>query len=202
MHPWNLGPGGTGELARLEDLLRSNPDIGLGEIGLDRGPKARDWQEQEEIFLGQCALAEKYSRPMALHLYKTWQDFFRLAPKIAHQLPVMIHGFTASVELAGQLIKRGCYLSVGWRSLAKGQLWLEELLKLIPREKILAESDYHGDPPLTLEAYQKKMEDLYAALASAGSMEIEGWKEQIHGNAAVFKNGADDRSQGSAVPGT
>jgi len=178
LHPWKPEKGGEAPdaLERLEVLLKENPGLAVGEIGLDGGPHGRPEKEQRRIFRDQCALALLYQRPVSLHLYKCWEWFWKDIEGVKGQIPVLIHGFTGSPELGRQLVKKGFFLSLSPRSFRKGEEWIREILRITGVEPILIESDYDGGSPLTKEAYQGLMESQYRLLEKlSGRTDFHGY---------------------------
>lgn len=183
VHPWkDSGP--LEHLEHLEGLLRANPKLGIGEMGLDGGPRARDWPEQERLYRGQCRLAEKYQRPVVLHLYRCWSRLWDWG--LPKGVPLMAHGFGGSLELARQLVNRGCHISLGPRSFRKGEQWLNGILNAVPMDKILVESDYDGSLPLSRAEYMEQLLNQYRQLAQLTHEEPERWIERIEQNGSLF----------------
>lgn len=136
LHPWRT----TEErevgltLSRLEELLQSNrPPLLIGECGLDR-LRGATMERQIELFEAQLCLAARFRRGVIVHCVKAWEELEQLA-KCHTELPLLIHGFRGSPQLAQQLLRHpNISLSLGFRYNAA-------TLSVIPVECLFLESD-------------------------------------------------------------
>lgn len=183
IHPWKEA-GTVERLDQLEELVAVNPTLGIGEMGLDGGPKARDWTEQEYLYKGQRIIAERYHRPVVLHLYRCWSRLWEWG--LPRGVPIMAHGFGGSLELARQLVDRGCHISLGPRSFRKGEPWLRGILEVVPLERILVESDFEGIHHQSREVYRDNLLDQYGQLAKLTDESPEKWIERVEQNGSFF----------------
>src|SRR5690606_24395723 len=84
----------------------------IGECGFDRlrGPAM---PLQREVFSRQVALAITLGKPLIIHCVRAFDELQSFGKRYAHQIPMIVHGFTKSPQLAKQLTDRGFYLSFG-----------------------------------------------------------------------------------------
>ncbi len=142
VHPWYL-PEGTPNtwLPSLERLLKQYPGAWVGEIGLDRTagpPLAR----QEEAFEPQLALAGRLNRPASLHCRRTWDRLaWYLARRRHPEVPVVLHSFGGSVEVARQFLDFNAWFSFSGAVTRTRNARLPEVLKYLPRDRVLIETD-------------------------------------------------------------
>lgn len=190
LHPWEPASqeNTSGALHQLETLLRNNSSLGVGEIGLDGGARGRDEAVQRHLFREQCRLALQYRRPLSLHLHKCWNWFWEDIAGMERSIPMLVHGFTGSPELARQLVQKGFLLSLSPRSFRKGQDWLKKIFAVAGRDALLIESDYDGSNPLTKDGYLGLMREQYRILANISGCEIEDWRMSIGGHTSLFTN--------------
>ncbi len=155
VHPWEtLGSetGGRSEtggkivsqvpllpmLSSLRSVLLANPHAGVGEIGLDR-LKCRDIPPlMREIFEAQLALAFELGRPVVLHGAKCWGQVVKA---IRHPHSFLFHGFSRSDGLIPDIVKLGGFISVGPAVLNDHAVNYRELVKKIPLDRLLVETD-------------------------------------------------------------
>lgn len=116
IHPWWTSDSDFSlplYLSRLHHLLLSHPQIvQIGECGFDRCRGARI-EVQRQVFEAQVKLSETFSRPMTLHIVRSF-DLILAARK--HLRPTQIwtiHGFRGRPALAQQLLDAGFHLSFG-----------------------------------------------------------------------------------------
>ncbi len=181
LHPWQADF--EGDWAQeLERLLQNNPNAGVGECGLDSLLSEVPLAQQLETLRIHIQLASEYQRPITLHLLgKVWQPI--QAELVGLDVPILLHAFGASAELARQFSRQGCYFSLGgmWLRPEKNRGALHEL----PVDRVLLESDapyqhpkgkrFHTEPALLAE--------LCDQLAPVWGLQPEELAAQSHQNA-------------------
>lgn len=113
IHPWFLTDGNREEQFRLLSQNAAKGDVKLiGECGVDRlrGPSLA---VQRTAFEQQIQLAEAVGKPVLIHCVRAFDEVMALGKRYAHRVPLIIHGYNKSPQLAAQLIKCGFYLSFG-----------------------------------------------------------------------------------------
>lgn len=113
IHPWYGNIENLDEDITLLRLLATNKNVKLiGECGLDklRGPSIN---EQITILTAQITVAEELRKPLILHCVKAYEELIALKKSIKPSIPLIIHGFNKSPELAQQLVSNGFFLSFG-----------------------------------------------------------------------------------------
>ena len=136
-------------LAALRSKLLANPNAGVGEIGLDR-LKVRDIPPlMREVFEAQLSLAVELGRPVVLHGAKCWGQVVTtvkrmigggLATRDTRQA-FLFHGFSRSDGLIPEIVKLNGFISVGPAILNDHAVNYRELVKKIPLDRLLVETD-------------------------------------------------------------
>ena len=158
VHPWEtLGEFEVESLKlkvgeELRSKLLANPKAGVGEIGLDR-LKVRDIPPlMREVFESQLALALELRRPVVLHGAKCWgQVVTTVCRHLSHSptppLPhsptpsFLFHGFSRSDGLIPEIVELNGFISVGPAVLNDHAVNYRELVKKIPLDRLLVETD-------------------------------------------------------------
>jgi len=156
VHPWETLKERKAEECKVEEELRSkliaNPKAGVGEIGLDR-LKVRDIPPlMREVFESQLALALELRRPVVLHGAKCWgQVVTTVCRHLSHSptppLPhsptpsFLFHGFSRSDGLIPEIVELNGFISVGPAVLNDHAVNYRELVKKIPLDRLLVETD-------------------------------------------------------------
>lgn len=160
VHPWEtLGtdPNFTAFFKGFREKLLANPSVGVGEIGLDR-LKVRDIPPlMREVFEAQLALAFELRRPVVLHGAKCWGQVVKAIrnyelrigkkPSSIHHSSFIIHhsflfhGFSRSDGLIPEIVKLNGFISVGPAVLNDHAVNYRELVKKIPLDRLLVETD-------------------------------------------------------------
>ena len=149
VHPWETLEERKAEKCKVEEELRSkllaNPKAGVGEIGLDR-LKVRDIPPlMREVFESQLALALELRRPVILHGAKCWGQVVATIRKLTtHNSQLtnfLFHGFSRSDGLIPEIVELNGFISVGPAVLNDHAVNYRELVKKIPLDRLLVETD-------------------------------------------------------------
>ena len=129
----------------LRSKLLANPAAGVGEIGLDR-LKVRDIPPlMREVFEAQLMLALELNRPVVLHGAKCWGQVVATIRKLTthdSQLTAFLfHGFSRSDGLIPDIVKLNGFISVGPAVLNDHAVNYRALVKKIPLDRLLVETD-------------------------------------------------------------
>ena len=158
VHPWEALEEFKAESLKLKvdeelrALLIANPKAGVGEIGLDR-LKCRDIPPlMREVFEAQLSLAFELRRPVVLHGAKCWGQVVKAI--VNYELRIMnhesgdgkkpaflFHGFSRSDGLIPDIVRLGGFISVGPAVLNDHAVNYRELVKKIPMDRLLVETD-------------------------------------------------------------
>ena len=139
-------------LPSLRAQLLANPAAGVGEIGLDRLKSREISPRMREVFEAQLALALELRRPVVLHGAKCWgQVVTAVCRHLSHSptppLPhsptpsFLFHGFSRSDGLIPEIVKLNGFISVGPAILNDHAVNYRELVKKIPLDRLLVETD-------------------------------------------------------------
>ena len=141
----------------------------VGETGLDYA-KEVSREAQQELFLRHLTAAEKLTKPVVLHVVKSFEDVMLALKK--HRLQgVVFHGFIGSREQAQRAISEGYYLSFGDRSLRSPRT--REVIATINPENLFCETDDRDDISI---------EEIYAEVAKLRGITTEELATQIEKN--------------------
>ena len=133
LHPWDVTEGFDNQLDALERLL-ANPRVpAVGECGFDtlKGPSH---ELQEQVFIRQIELSERYAKPMILHVVRDFDSVIRLRRTLKPTQPWLIHGFRGGPEQMNQLYSHGILVSFGLKH-------NPESLRQVPSDRLFLETD-------------------------------------------------------------
>jgi len=162
--------------------LSSKKVVAIGEIGLDyyyrpktKTKQAKFKEKQKQVFIRQFELAQELNLPVILHCRMTHQELLEilyqevrppdikqfLGGRTSNSLRGVAHCFTGNLKDAEEYIQMGFYL--GFNGIifkkAEGLPDFEEIIKEIPLEKILVETDCpYLTPPISVNqrSYQRE----------------------------------------------
>jgi TatD DNase family protein len=182
IHPSEIENFNDKNLYQLEDFIKKEKIIGIGEIGLDYTYKT-DKNKQKEIFEKQLQLAEKYKLPVVLHIRETFNDIFEIL-KNFKVVPIW-HSCTGNLEEVEKFLEIGGFISFSGIITFKNASRLREIVKIIPLERIFLETD---SPYLTPEPYRGKINEpayikfVYQKVSEIKNIEIEKISNIIRNN--------------------
>src|SRR5690349_12382596 len=143
VHPHHAADLSTEALARLQALARDPAVVAVGECGLDyfRDFSPRDLQRR--AFGWQLEIAVATQKPVFLHQRDAHDDFLAMlrehAPKLAGGVA---HCFTAGAPERDAYLELGLHIGItGWICDERRGLHLREVVKGIPADRLLLETD-------------------------------------------------------------
>jgi len=153
IHPLYTNQAQEGDIAILEkEVVSSLSDprfVGIGEIGLDFFVEGLDPRKQEFFFNAQLDLAQQYQLPVILHVRRS-QDVILKALRRRNIPGGIAHAFNGSFQQAEQFIELGFKLGFGGAATYERALQIRRLLKDLPLESIVTETDAPDIPPAWL----------------------------------------------------
>jgi TatD DNase family protein len=153
IHPLYTNQAHEDDLVSLEagliEALQDPRFVGVGEIGLDYFVEGLDPHKQEFFFNAQLDLAQKYQLPVILHVRRS-QDAILKALRRRNIPSGIAHAFNGSFQQAEQFIELGLKLGFGGAATYERALQIRRLLKDLPLEAIVTETDAPDIPPAWL----------------------------------------------------
>lgn len=150
IHPFFAGDTDPEAVAdALRGILAAHPRAGVGEIGLDRLRDRSAVPAQIPLFEAQLRVAAEMHRPVVIHGAKAWGRAFETVKPFTDRIPaVLFHGFSRAGGLVDGIVRCGGWFGVGPAILNRHAVNYRELVRSLPRERILAETDSDGDPEI------------------------------------------------------
>ena len=133
-------------LNQLEDLLKEEKVVALGEIGLDYHYEDSDRAMQMVYFEKQMEMAAQLNMPVIIHDRDAHGDCMEVIRKYP-QVTGIFHSFSGSAEMASELVKAGWYISFSGTVTYKNARKPKEACEIVPLERILIETDAPYLPP-------------------------------------------------------
>ena len=150
----------TNHLADLDELLsikkKSKKIIAFGETGLDYFYKRSEKKDQLYSFEKHIELAISEKVPVIIHTRNADEDTLSIIKKYHLKSKFLIHCFTGSLELAKKLLELGCLISFSGIITFKKSSDLRNVVKYVPIEKMLIETD---SPYLSPDPFRGKINE-------------------------------------------
>lgn len=146
IHPTSINENYQKELDLFFEELTKRKIIGIGEIGIDLYWDKTFLEQQTEVFTKQVIVAQEQNLPIVTHVRKAFNETYKALRSLPSQeFKGIFHCFSGSKEEAFKVIEMGFHIGIGGVLTFKTS-HLDEIVKAIPREKIVLETD---DPYLT-----------------------------------------------------
>ncbi|MCM1370432.1 MAG: TatD family hydrolase [Clostridium sp.] len=136
-------------LIKIEENIKNPKIVGIGEIGLDYHYPNIDKEAQKSLFIKQLELARKYNKTVVIHSRDAALDTYEIL-KDYNDLKKVVHCYSYSIEMAYKFIDINCMLGIGGVVTFKNSSKLKEVVRNIPIEYLLLETDspYLSPEPL------------------------------------------------------
>ena len=134
-----------GDILLLDNQLKNDKVIAIGEIGLDYWKGKENKDNQIELFEKMLTLSEKHNLPVIVHSRKAMQDTYDAIKK--HEVVGSMHSYQGSAEMAREFIKLGFYIGIGGTVTHNNNKKTRNMLKKIGVDHILLETDSPYLPP-------------------------------------------------------
>ena len=143
VHPHEAKNCGDSTIDLLRELVLEKDARAIGECGLDYNRDFSPRYEQRRWFVKQAELAAELSVPLFLHVRDAFEDFSAILSEFASSVPaVVVHCFTGTSEELEYYLSLGCYIGItGWICDERRGQDLHELVKIIPPDRLLLETD-------------------------------------------------------------
>jgi TatD DNase family protein len=156
IHPWHLSHETYKDLLnRVRNSVSGSNIVAVGEAGFDR-LRGATVDLQHKAFNEQISISEEICKPVVIHCVRAWDELLSAHKKLRPAMPWLIHGFRGSIELAGQLLSKGFYLSFWFDFVVRPES--SALLKILPADRIFLETD--GADVDIRDIYKKVATDL------------------------------------------
>ena len=142
IHPHYADSFNKNSILEIYDICQNTNVKAIGETGLDFNRNYSDKNKQIESFLNHIKIANKLNLPMFLHQRDAHQDFMDCINTEKPEVKCVVHCFTGQKnELEDYLINNFYIGLTGWICDPKRGSHLEELIPIIPLDRLLIETD-------------------------------------------------------------
>jgi TatD DNase family protein len=169
---------------QMEELARQPKVVAIGECGLDyfrSGGIQEEKAVQRERFVAQAMLAQKVGKALIIHCRNAHDDMLEILSELELTIPVIIHFFTGSGELAQKYLDLGCYLSFPGPITYTTDY--DDSIRVCPLNRMLSETDSPFAAPVPNRG--KRNEPLYIPHIVAKIASIKGVPEEEVAKATV-----------------
>ena len=122
----------------LEEYIKNEKVVAIGEIGLDYHYGKDDVDAQKKMFIRQLDIAKKHNLPVVIHTRDAFLDTYNILKE--YDLFGVIHCFSGSLEVAKKYLDLGYYLGIGGVITFKNSK-LKDVIKEIGLDRVIFETD-------------------------------------------------------------
>lgn len=176
------------DISYYEKLAQHPKVVAIGECGLDyfrSGGTPEEKAIQKERFEKQIELAIKTKKILIVHCRNAHNDMLEILFSYSAELqneniPIVIHFFTGTGELAQKYLNLGCYLSFPG-PITYTDMY-DESIRVTPLDRILSETDSPFAAPVPYRGKRNEpvyVEEVVKKIAAIKNLAVEKTGEQI-----------------------
>lgn len=189
LHPWYADRFDVTEM--LPYLQRGHL---IGEIGLDSVWCEVPIKRQQEVFVEQLALAERFKMPVILHTKGQEKQVLECIQRF--QMPILVHWYSAAHDLEGYL-KKDCFFSIG-PDVRKNPA-VQRIVRMASLNRLLVETDgmeavrwaiekQDGEIQISNQNMPKILMDSMVYISQIKQVSIAAVADQLEQNFNYLKN--------------
>jgi TatD DNase family protein len=185
IHPHYVGGNLPMDIVWLINMIKNPSVVAIGEIGLDTVKSSTSRDLQIEWLEAQLSIADEYHLPVVIHNRSADQDIEAIIKKYTGVKGVL-HCYSSGIEFGFRMLDIGWYLSFsGNITYAKSDI-LRQLVKDIPLNRMLLETDAPYLTPMPFRGKQENsplmMPGIYEFVASIRGEDLMEMSHQIASN--------------------
>ena len=156
LHPFYIEQHQQSHLADLESILKTEPCVAIGEIGLDtflkQHKQAEIFTKQQDFFAAQVELAQQFHKPILLHIRKSHAETLAILKQQHFKLGGIAHAFSGGIEEAKAFVKLGFKIGVTGQITNPNAKKLHAVVQAIGAEHVVLETDCPDMTPLCCQS--------------------------------------------------
>ncbi|MBI5207241.1 MAG: YchF/TatD family DNA exonuclease [Candidatus Firestonebacteria bacterium] len=154
IHPHEAEKATKEDYIKIKDLLSNEKVVGIGEVGLDYYRNISPQNIQKDVFARFIKIAKEVKKPLIVHTRDASFDTMRiLEEEGAEDVGGVAHCFSGNIDMVKKLLDMNFYISFSGQVTFKNALNIIKLVKEIPENRLLIETD---GPYLAPEPYRGK----------------------------------------------
>jgi TatD DNase family protein len=172
----------------LRELAEKDKVVAIGEIGLDYYKNYSRPENQRPLFAKLLELAKDLNLPLVIHTRKAQNDTLDILKRYL-PLQAVVHCFSGDEDFLKQCLGLGFFVSFTCNITYKKAENLRELVKAVPLERLLLETDAPFLPPQEWRGKRNEprhVKELARAIAQLKQTSFEDIAEVTTANARAF----------------
>jgi TatD DNase family protein len=178
IHPNDVVKATNNDWQTIEEIVRCNDVVAIGETGLDRYWNHTPIEQQINNLWRHIELAKQTAKPIQIHCRDAWNDMLPILRQATQEknLTGIIHAFSGKPEQALECVELGFYISFAGSVTYRNAKFspLRESAKVIPAGRLLIETDSPFMPPHPFRGKLQRNEPAMAAMVAVRLAELRG----------------------------
>lgn len=130
------------DIAEIKNIVKNNSKVlAIGEIGLDYYWNTENKEIQKKIFIEQIKIANELDLPIVIHTRDAIMDTIQILKENKVKNKGVFHCCPQNKELIKEALKLGFYISFAGPITFKNSKNADEIINLVPNDRILIETD-------------------------------------------------------------
>lgn len=146
------------EIKKLILYSKENKIVGIGETGLDYYHKPYDKDRQIKAFVAHIELSIENNLPLVIHVRDAVQDLYDILKSYKNNISGVVHCFSQDKDYAKKFLDLNLFLGIGGIITYPKNDYLREIVKFMPMDRILLETDAPFLPPQEFRGKQNSPE--------------------------------------------
>lgn len=170
---------------QLVDLAQNTKVVAIGETGLDNHYSAESYDWQHQSFINHLVASKQTDKPVIVHTREAREETIKLLNQYASDSAGVLHCFTETWEMAKAAMDVGFYISFSGIVTFKNAGDLREVVKKIPLDRMLVETDSPWLAPMPYRGKQNEPQYVYEVaqcIADIKNISIEALAEATTNN--------------------
>lgn len=145
LHPVFIEQHQDQHLLDLEQILKTEDCVAIGEIGLDtfqaKHKQPEMLQKQKDFFSAQLKLAQQFNKPVLLHILRSHADAIQILKKHKFKNGGIAHAFSGGIQEAKAFVQMGFKIGVTGQITNPNAKKLHTVVREIGLEHLVLETD-------------------------------------------------------------
>lgn len=177
IHPEDIGHASLTDLKQIAVWCKDPKVVAIGEVGLDYyNDEESPHDLQQEFLIRQFDLAREAKLPLIIHDREAHADIMAIIREHGEGVKGVLHCFSGDWSMAEEALARGWYLGFGGTSTFKNDRGVREILRQVPLDRILFETDSPYMAPVPFRG--KRNTPLYTHLVAEKAAELRDMTSQ------------------------
>ena len=194
VHPEAVRDSVEEDILQIEEMIKNGLSktklVAIGEIGLDYHYTKENKELQKLYFIMQMDLAIKYNLPVIIHMRDASDDMFHiLKDKKYEKLNLVFHCFQPADSIVNLVLKRNYMVGIGGNITYKRSKHSLDLIKSIPLDKILVETDAPYMAPVPVRGARnesKNIKYVIEKLSEIKEVDVDSLQDILYKNSLKF----------------